>query len=99
MNLQKRTCFITTKVTGLKPIDIGNGAQQWVNGTVLITINDLRGDFVNGDVTASAATLLHELGHAYYDLSSFLGGSRILPDGGEVNKSQNNQRLIKKDCF
>ena len=90
----------TTKVTGLKPIDIGNGATQLVNGTVLITINDLAGDFANGDVRESGPQLFfHELGHAYYDLSVFLGGSPITPDGGDVTKSQANQALIKKNCF
>ncbi len=47
----------TTKVTGLKPIDIGNGATQLVNGTVLITMNDLAGDFANGDVRESGLQL------------------------------------------
>jgi RHS repeat-associated protein len=89
----------TTTVTGLRPIDIGNDATQLVNGTVLIKINYLAGDFANGDVREAAATLLHELGHAYHDLTAFLGGSLITPDGGDVTKSQANQALIKKNCF
>jgi RHS repeat-associated protein len=89
----------TTVVTGLTAIDIGNGATQLVNGKVLITINDLAGNFANGDVKESAATLLHELGHAYFKLDRLLGGSVILDDGGDVAASQENQRLIKKYCF
>jgi hypothetical protein len=89
----------TTKVTGLTSVDIGNGATQLVNGTVLITINDLAGHFANGDVRESAATLLHELGHVYFKLDRFLGGSVILDDGNDVTASQENQRLIKKYCF
>jgi len=88
----------TTVVTGLTSVDIENG-KQLVNGQVLITINDLAGDFVNGDVNESAATLLHELGHTYFDLDRLLGGSVILPDGGNVAASQENQQLIKKYCF
>ena len=88
----------TTKVFGLKPVDIGFGATQLVPDTVLITINDLAGDFVNGNVNDSAATLLHELGHAYQMLGA-LGGSPITPDGDDVAKSQANQALIKKNCF
>jgi hypothetical protein len=44
-------------------VDIGNGAQQLVASTVLITINDIQGYFITGDVIEAAATLLHELGH------------------------------------
>jgi hypothetical protein len=93
-----QTTSATTKVSGLKAVDIGYGATQLVPGTVLITINDLAGDFVNGDVKESAATLLHELGHAYNLLGAW-GGSPVTPDGGDVAKSQENQALIKKNCF
>ena len=87
-----------TSVSGSKPVDIGFGATQLVPATVLITINDLAGDFVSGDVKESAATLLHELGHAYYYLVA-LGGSKITPDGNDVKKSQDNQARIKENCF
>jgi len=89
----------TVRVTGTRTIDAGFGATQIVNGRVQVTINVLAGDFVDGNVNESAATLLHELGHVYDLLSNFLGGSIIVKDGNDVKLSQQNQALIKKECF
>jgi hypothetical protein len=88
----------TTTVTGYTAVPIGAGATQLQPSTVQITINDIYGYFATGDVTNSAITLLHELGHAYYDLPA-LGGSPILPDNGNLKQSRANQQTIAKDCF
>ena len=92
------TTSATAAVWTYKAFDIGNGATQLMPSTVLITINSMAGNFVDGNVTEAAATLIHELGHAFYALGS-LGGSSITPDGGDTKKSEANQDKVKKNCF
>lgn len=90
----------TTTISGFQnvPNGFGNSTTQ-VPSTVVIMIATNAGAFASGDVTAAAATLLHELGHAYFALPQLLGGSKILPDGGNIALSQANQARILKDCF
>jgi hypothetical protein len=87
----------TTQVASWANVPVDGGFQLQAT-SVIITINDLAGNFVGSDATAQAATIIHELGHAFYDLPA-LGGSSILPDAGNVSKSEANQALVMKKCF
>ena len=53
-----------------------------INTSVVIRVNNTSNSasFVNGDVNDWATTILHELGHAYWDLYG-AGTSKITPDG------------------
>ena len=94
--------FITSATTagiGSKTIPIPGNATMVVNASVLITLNNTTNgaSFVSGSANDWAATILHELGHAYWDLFG-QGTSKILPDGTNSQQSLKNQALIKKDC-
>jgi len=74
--------------------------MQVFNG-VQITINNVAGSFVNQSADAWAVTILHELGHAYWDLYG-QGTSSIVPDDSSVPNnvkvSGDNSALIEKKC-
>jgi RHS repeat-associated protein len=97
-------------VDSWKAVDIGNDATQLQVASVLIRVNDLAGDFVNGSLSDQSTTILHELGHAIYYLygpdgigllSSSYG---IQPDlnpksqSETAKRSQANQDEVKKHC-
>ena len=72
-----------------------------VNTSVQITVNNSAGSFFSGNVNDWAVTILHELGHAYWDLygpstSAIQPDGPSIPDGVQI--SENNTKLIKKDC-
>ena len=62
-----------------------------------IVLNDTAGSFVTGTANDQVVTILHELGHAYWDLFG-QGTSAILPDGTSTTQSEANTAKIKKDC-
>ena len=94
----------TATVSTLKPVDIGNGATQLQNASVLVTINSLAGSFTGRSASDQRTTVLHELGHAIYDLYG-PGGKNILsadyaikPDARDVKMSETNTNKIKEVC-
>jgi hypothetical protein len=52
---------------------------------------------VDGNVDDWAATILHELGHAFYDLYGS-AASQITPDGDNTAQSEANTKLIRQKC-
>jgi hypothetical protein len=68
-----------------------------VNSGVQITVNNIAGSFVTGNPNDWAVTVLHELGHAYWDLYGS-GTSKIQPDSASVSVSQANTALVQKKC-
>ncbi|MGO4880477.1 MAG: RHS repeat-associated core domain-containing protein [Bryobacteraceae bacterium] len=94
------TVTVTSAITagvGSQTLPLPQGATITVSQSVQITVNNTNGDFVTGGPNAWAATILHELGHAYWDLYG-IGTSKIIPDGTNPARSQKNQALIEKDC-
>ena len=87
----------TTQIASFDNVPVDGGFQLQAT-SVIITVNDLAGNFVDGNTVEQAATLIHELGHAFYDLPA-LGGSSILPDAGNVAQSEANQALVMGNCF
>ncbi len=89
----------TTQGVGSKTISVGNGATITVNASVTITLNNTTGGtaFVSGNQNDWAITLLHELGHVYWDLHG-PGTSQILPDQTSAQQSLDNTKLIEQDC-
>src|SRR5208282_4618095 len=97
------TSAITVGV-GTQTISIGNGATMQVNTGVTILVNNIAqgASFVSGSTYDQAVTILHELGHAYWDMFG-PGTSAIQPDGSgtpqqNLAASQANTALITKDC-
>jgi hypothetical protein len=94
----------TTTVALLSPVPIGNGATQLQASLVEIQINDLAGSFVNGSLRDQELTILHELGHAIYDLYGPLGTGvlganyAIQPDARNSTLSQANTNKVKEAC-
>ena len=68
-----------------------------VNSGVQITVNNIAGSFVTGNPSNWTVTVLHELGHAYWDLYG-PGTSAIQPDANSVSVSQANTALVQKTC-
>jgi RHS repeat-associated protein len=66
--------------------------------TVIIMINSSAGDFVNGTTQQQAITLLHELGHAEWDIFG-KNASKIKPDGSSTGTSLDNTWKVKTTCF
>ena len=95
----------TTTPVLFNPVSIRNGATQLQTSVVEIEINDLQGSFVNGSAADQEVTIVHELGHAIYDLygplgTNVLGNSYgIQPDGGNVSQSEANTDGVKKACL
>jgi hypothetical protein len=94
--------YVTSAITkglGSAAVSVGNGATIAVNVSVQIILNNSSGGsaFVSGNVNDWAITLLHELGHVYWDLYG-PGTSSILPDHGNPAQSLANTALIGKDC-
>jgi RHS repeat-associated protein len=94
----------TTTGQGTNNLPIGNGASMMVSAGVQILINDIAGSFVTGSPADQAVTVLHELGHAYWDMYG-PGTTLIQPDGRSappgvngVKASEANTALVKKDC-
>jgi hypothetical protein len=90
----------TTQGVGTTVVPMGNdGTQVNVNTSVVITLNNTSAgaSFVSGSTYDQAITLLHELGHAYWDLYG-AGTSRILPDGSDPRLSQANTNRIDRVC-
>lgn len=89
----------TTLGVGSNTVSVGNGATMTVSASVTITLNDTTGGtaFVSGNQNDWAITLLHELGHVYWDLYG-IGTSGIVPDGDSGQQSIDNTKLIEKDC-
>ena len=81
----------------------GNGQVMYgaipLNTSVTIKLNNRSpgASFVSGDVNDWAATILHELGHAVYDLYGAYA-SKITPDGEDTALSEANTKLIKEKC-
>ena len=93
----------TTVGTGSGTVPIDNGTIL-VSAGVKITINNVAGSFATGGPNDWAATILHELGHAYWYLFG-AGTSAITPDGPSapagvdgIAASQANTALIKRKC-
>jgi hypothetical protein len=70
-----------------------------VGAGVVIRVNNTSpgSSFVSGNVNDWATTILHELGHAYWDLCG-AGTSKITPDGTDTKASEANTGLIKSKC-
>ena len=98
------TTFATTSIASSAFVDIGNGAQQLQAQTVSITLNTLSGGFLSESLYQQGVTLLHEIGHAIYDLfgpsgTGQLGSSYpIQPDANNTTASMNNTNAIQKHC-
>jgi hypothetical protein len=81
----------------------GVGSTQWNGITVFSSVsivlnNQTSGaSFVSGTPYEQAITVLHELGHAYWDLYGG-GTSLIMPDSGNTAASMMNTNLLQKDC-
>ena len=95
----------TTLGFGSNTISIGNAATMIVNAGVQITVNNLAGAFVSQGPIAWAVVILHELGHAYWDLYGS-GTSAITPDGANappgvngVKASEANTSTVQENCF
>ncbi len=69
----------TTEISGYTTVEIGPQSYQQQASSVLIKINDPKGDFVTGDTGSESDTVLHELGHAIYDLYGPAGKGILLP--------------------
>ena len=85
-------------------VGVGNQIAQdggYVNlyASVVITLNNTSSDatFVSGSGYDQTVTLLHELGHAFWDLWG-PGTSLIQPDAGSTAASMANTSLIKAVC-
>ncbi len=89
----------TTTGVGSTSIPIGDGATMQVNTSVVIRVNNTSQSaaFVSGNVNDWATTILHELGHAHWDLYG-QGTSKIAPDGGDTAASMTNTDLVKVNC-
>lgn len=94
----------TTQGVGSNSLPIGDNATMLVNAGVQILVNDAGGSFFNGTMNDQIATVLHELGHAYWDMYG-AGTSQITPDGRSApagvngfKASEANTALVKKDC-
>jgi hypothetical protein len=95
------TSATTAPIQSLVDIGYGNSSQLQTTG-VIITINDLEGSFTGSDPIAQAATVLHELGHAFSDLwgqssTKIKDDNKTVPNYVDVSKG--NTTLINKDCF
>jgi hypothetical protein len=77
---------------------VGYGAIT-LNTSVTIMLNNTSpgASFVSGNVDDWAVTILHELGHAVYDLYGSYA-SKITPDGNDTKLSEANTNLIKEKC-
>jgi len=85
--------------TGSGSEPLPDGATMQVSVGVVITLNNTTSgaSFVDGTASDWATTILHELGHAYWDLYG-AGTSQIQPDGSSPQTSAANTQLIEKDC-
>ena len=94
----------TTTVSLWSWVDIGNGAQQKQATAVDVTINELAGSFVSGGGDSQKMTILHEMGHAIYDLYGPSGSGllstdyAIQPDKKDLKKSEANTKKINEVC-
>ena len=95
----------TTTGNGSTSLPVGDGSV-FVNTSVTITLNNTTSgaSFVNGYVYDWAVTILHELGHAYWDLYG-PGTSLIGPDNVPTNTnaqnlqlSEANTALVEQNC-
>ncbi len=88
----------TTQGTGNYQIPVDGGFLN-LNTSVVITLNNTSqaASFVSGTAYDQAITLLHELGHVYWDLFG-PGSSKIVDDAGSTQTSINNTNLIKANC-
>ncbi len=74
------------------------GIVQKENSFTILLNNPSPGvSFVSGNVNDWATTILHELGHAVYDLYGSYA-SKITPDGNDTALSEANTRLVKEKC-
>jgi len=103
-----QTAFGLFNVTAIQNGNNATESSITFNGTpgIEIDINDLPGSSFNPTANnvifgtsaiTQAVTVLHELGHAMYDL--FGVGQIATPDGGNVPLSNANTQLIQKNCF
>jgi RHS repeat-associated protein len=88
----------TTTGVGSSSIAVPNGTML-VSAGVVITVNNTTpsASFVSGNVNDWAATILHELGHAYWDLYG-PGTSLIVPDSSSTATSMANSALVRQRC-
>jgi len=81
----------------------GNGPVGYGSGTVFTSVtivvnNTTQGaSFVSGSLNDWTTTILHELGHAIYDLYG-TPADQIVPDSGNTAQSEANTALIKQKC-
>jgi hypothetical protein len=77
---------------------VGYGAGT-VYTSVTITVNNTSpgATFVSGNLNDWTATILHELGHAIYDLYG-TPADQIKSDTGNTAQSEANTALIKQKC-
>ena len=90
----------TTTGVGIATVSIGNdGTMLTVNTGVVIKLDNTSAgaSFVSGTTYDQAITLLHELGHAYWDLYG-PGTSTIKPDGTNTKASMANTNRVERVC-
>jgi RHS repeat-associated protein len=90
----------TTTGVGSTQLQIDtSGTMINVSKSVSIVLNNTSqgAAFVSGNVNDWAATILHELGHAYWALYGD-GTSAITPDGKDADLSTANQNKIRTAC-
>ena len=91
------TSATTTGIgTAFMPV---NGATMQVSTSVAIKLNNLssQATFVSGTTYDQAVTVLHELGHAYWDLYG-IGTSAITDDAENLAASEANTNLVVQKC-
>jgi hypothetical protein len=93
------TTSATTTGVGSLYIPLAGGGTIEASANVSIVLNNISNNasFVMGNTYDEAVTILHELGHAYWDLFG-PGTSAIVPDHSSTPTSQTNTNLVTKNC-
>jgi hypothetical protein len=65
---------------------------------VIVTINDLAGNFIGSNLSSATATVLHELGHVYNDLFGPNAAPGIHSDTNNTSMSEQNQQTVEDAC-
>jgi hypothetical protein len=84
-------------VTGNGQMPYGYGGVIYASVTITLNNTSPGASFVSGTLNDWTATILHELGHAIYDLYG-TPSDQIKPDQGNTAKSEANTALIKQKC-
>jgi hypothetical protein len=102
-NSYKFESIASPKGTVTSATIVGYGAVPYGAGliytSVTIKVNNTTAgaSFVSGSLNDWTATVLHELGHAMYDLYG-TPSDQIKPDEGNTAQSEANTALIKRKC-